>query len=146
MRQEETTHEIDKLKTRLQEVAETRKLVKKIEHTVKFFELETQKSLDVIRLTLTDHKKQMNEISRHVIDVEHMFTSRDMKQAQLEALIFRQREELQGIIAGQAEENRQEISRLEGIDREIMAKVNGFDLRMKNFEAAMTERFRLEMQ
>jgi hypothetical protein len=41
MRQEETTHEIDKLMTRLQEVAETRKLVKKIEHTVKFFELET---------------------------------------------------------------------------------------------------------
>jgi len=27
-----------------------------------------------------------------------------------------------------------------------MAKVNGFDLRMKNFEAAMTERIRLEMQ
>jgi len=26
-----------------------------------------------------------------------------------------------------------------------MAKVNGFDLRMKNFEAAMTERIRLEM-
>jgi hypothetical protein len=72
----------------MQDIPETRKLVRKLEHTVKFFELETQKTLDVIRITLTDHKKTMNEISKHVTSVEHMFITRDMKQAQLESLIF----------------------------------------------------------
>lgn len=90
----------------MQDITETRKLVRKLEHTIKFFELETQKTLDVIRVTLTDHKKQMNEIFKHVISVEHMFTTRDMKQAQLESLIFQQREEIQSLIAGFVEESR----------------------------------------
>ncbi len=76
----------------MQDIPETRKLVRKLEHTIKFFELETQKTLDVIRITLTDHKKQMNDTAKNVIMIENMFVMRDMKNKQLEDLIFNQRE------------------------------------------------------
>jgi hypothetical protein len=82
------------LKRRMQEIPENRKIVKTLEHQLKFLEMDTLKSFEVSRVTSTEHKRQINEANKHIQLVENMFITRDFKNKELEAMMFEQRDEI----------------------------------------------------
>jgi len=50
----------------MHEIPENRKIVKSLEHQLKFLEMDTLKSFEVSRITSTEHKRQINEANKHI--------------------------------------------------------------------------------
>ena len=57
---------MDLISKRLTDINELKKQVRQTVQTVRFNEVDTQKSFEAMRTTLSENKKQMNEISKHV--------------------------------------------------------------------------------
>lgn len=57
--------------------------------------MDSHKSLEAIRTTLSENKKQMNETNKHVQEIEKLFFKRQNQAKEIDEMLFQQREALE---------------------------------------------------
>lgn len=111
-----------------------------MEHTLSFFELDTTKSLDILKATCSELRKLDGDLHRQLIQLETVVFSRENRNKELENIILQQREQLQLQMLQINDTYAQDLLKLESHIRNFSMKWDGFNIRIEALEKSIKDR------